>query len=936
MPGREPDILAEFAEEARKLIRVSGGLNATSLAKIRRKGRGLGLTDAQVDEVVAQVRAARPSATSPQAEAFRRRLGALLDKADLPAGGLLNPVHVGRLEAIGRQKHGLGPTEAAEVVREVARERGLRRLTPEAAEAAFREQVEATRAVGPITPAKRKGLLRFAATLGVARDRAATILADGVEMAWIHPEEVRKDNGRFLALVIGSGVMAVMVFLLAMSFVEMSARAPASPPALPAAGGNPASEGPKGPTSPPAEGPQAAWNSALEGARDVFRYPADEAILDGLASSDEALRLGALRSLMLRLDGHLRTDAERESLARLLAASLAAEPSDEFAAVVREAIHRALTEPLDPESRGAAAIDRAYWALATALLALRQPGLGRSRVDELVATLADLLGDEATLAAGVAAESEGEADASASRLRERVGTVYYRALIDRAPVLASSPGFAEGREALARHLGSDLTPEARARLDAEFLTAALGSAGSGWRNYLGLIAACLDSGDPRAVEAIIDLYRSTANTELRDQLDFELRHRLGGGVNLEDEEAVAEAFRKRGKPARGRREQFREKADAALAAAREGGASAGPGRVLEQVVALATASSLGCALASGDAGSDEFDALLKGPEADPSDASAGSNSPLPATGGPPFARGRRRATFGRAGPRDHDELIRTVARGQPFERMTAWRMLGQAGLPDELPDDQAAVIARYILWGGKSAQEGSITTSGLHALTRPRAVRLALADLLGEVTPLPRRFDLIGPPIAERFLGIILGRDVKLGTLSWREEARRLLVADVLRELEPDLDAAVARFRALYLAQGRLLGLGEGDDLLTARPSQMIEVVANHLAGRLEARRASLGEAEKAALDRVPHEVAAADYLAEDELQRAVLMQRAWLRVLAVHVAAERPARADSARRIAEGDDPGEAGSQDVLEQLRSGEVQALRLWMLLNDLGAE
>ncbi len=723
--------------------------------------------------------------------------------------------------------------------------------------------------------------------------------------------------------MIGLGVGAVLIFLIAMSFVKMSPRkAVPKTKTLAAVASKAAGVAPAA----PGEGPEGAWREALRRAGTVFRSPADEVILQGLAANDADRRLGALRSLLLRLSSHIESDAERDALANLLATGHAAEPLEAFASLIREQLGNLMSDPLGSEVRGAGPFDRAYWALDVALRALRQAGQEESRVNGLIALFTGLLGEEGRAAAEVAGGSAGEADAAAALVRERVGTRYYRSLIDRAPTQASLSGFAESHEVLRRHVAKDLPEEVRARLDADFLAVALESSGSEWRSYLGQIADCLDLGDPRSVEPILDLYRSTANTALRDQLDFELRHRLGGGANLDSPEAVIEAFRKRGKPARGRREQFREKAEAALAASV--GTSDGPGKLLRQIVALAEASSLACALDQGEAGTSEFDAIFKGPKVE---AKPGPNAaPAPALAIPGIGVLNRPATFGAAVPPDTEEMIRLLARGRPFERMSAWQSLARSGLPDDLPPEQARIIAEYVVWGGKSGQEGAITSPGVNPLTRPRSVRLALADLLGELQPLPRHFHLISVPIAERFLASILGHPVTLSPSNWRSQAQQLLLASVLDDMEPDIDASAARYRELYQAQGRLLGLGEADSLLTARPSQMIEVVTSHLASRLDPQRTTLAEPERVILARVPHEIVAADYLAGDELQRAVLMQQAWLKTLAVYVASKQPAFAVQAREIIEGSEIGADGSRDVLVQLRSGEQRALQLWRLL------
>jgi hypothetical protein len=966
-PERDRDAtLAAFRDEARAILALSGGLNALSMGKVRHRGRELGLSDAEVDAVVAAARGASTPATSPEAEAFRRELGAIFQKAKLRAGGLLNPRLAERIEAHGQAKYGLGESQAADLVREAARERGIKRLSAEGAESAVRQQAAAMAAAG-ITPAKRRAFGKFATSMGVRAARAAEILAEESRTAVVHPDRVRAENSRFLWGLIGGAALALLMALLGIDFVRRNGlprwnspgpSVPATPPAAASA------SKPAGPAEPDAVG------LALADARAVLDAPADAAILDKLGSADEAERLGALRSLEIRLPSRLREDARRDRLARLLAALYARDPADALAGEVRSLVDGRLGAVADAEAESPEVFGQAFWALDLALEALRVPGIDPDRARPLAAAVLQAVGADPGEAEALVATLAGEAraaDARAAALRAQLATFAYRALTDRAATQGGFGNLAAWRDALAGPASAALPPDRRVRLDAEFLAVAIESPGADFRNYLGLLRDVLNANEPEAVGRVLDLYRRTGNVALRDAIEAELRQRLGPDAP-DEPDALADAYRKDLKPAGGRAEQFRQAAEAALAM--QARASGGPGETLVQALNLARASALGCALATGDAGSARFDELMKAPIDDKAGAAAGPSlntnasanadpnagrianrgvpamQAMPPVGFPTFGgRGRGMPAFqaagqappGRRGPTfgggipTPDALIRQIAGGTPFDRMNAWRLIGQVGLPDDLPPHEARALARYVLWGGKPPDEFGITMSGLTAVVEPRAVRVAMADYLGEVVPLPRRFDLLDPPMLARVVETITGRPPRLSKLHYRDDARRMLVADVLQDLEPDLDALAGRYRELYRAQGLLLGMSDGDALLTARPSQMIEVVTNHLIGRLESNRAGLSESDRARLALLPHEVVAADYASGgDELARAVLVQRVWLKALALEVASRQPALADQAWALASEVAPEEAEAREVLAQLRAGEARALRLWMLL------
>jgi hypothetical protein len=279
---------------------------------------------------------------------------------------------------------------------------------------------------------------------------------------------------------------------------------------------------------------------------------------------------------------------------------------------------------------------------------------------------------------------------------------------------------------------------------------------------------------------------------------------------------------------------------------------------------------------------------------------------------------------------DLGQAITSLGSNDPFRRVNALESLARQPLPDDLPDHRAYAIARYLLWGGKNQQEDAIANTCLVPLTRPAPVRLAMADILGDVRPVSRKFRLIDATSAERMLISITGQPVNIDARAWKSQARRVLLFLVLTDLDPGLDVAAEQYRLIYQAQGRLLGMPESDTLLTARPSQMVEVVANHLLSSLAKSRQALPEPDRERLDRLARDLSVADYLATDEPQRLVLVQRAWLIALSLRVASARPDLADQARALADSAPDAEARDADLLEQLRDGEARALKLWQLL------
>ncbi len=457
---------------------------------------------------------------------------------------------------------------------------------------------------------------------------------------------------------------------------------------------------------------------------------------------------------------------------------------------------------------------------------------------------------------------------------------------------------------------------------ADLLGTALEASGGAWDLYLDAVRQVLDQGASKDVEKLLNVYLNSQNQALQQGLEEELRNRLDDSSGLVSPGEVAEAFRLKSRTGGSRRAVFEERAKASLARAKT---SKGPTETMRQVVDLTLASTLACALEQGEAGYPEFDSLVKGPpKVDPP-----TNGALPVAPAPPpvatFFRGPAMRPAGSL-----DQAIAGLGSRSPWERVSACEALARQFIPDNLPDHQAFAIARYVLWGGKSRQEDATASTSLVPLTKPISVRMAMADIMGDIRPLSRKFRMVDASAAERMLISITGQPVNLNASDWKDQARRILLFLVLTDLDPGLETAAEQYRLLYQTQGRLLGMPDSDSLLTARPSQMVEVVTNHLVSRLSKSRDTLAQPDRERLNQVSRDLTTADYLAPDEPQRLVLVQRAWLRALSVLVASRRPESASDARALADDLTAEEVHGDDVLEQLRAGEQRAVRLWKLL------
>ena len=96
--------------------------------------------------------------------------------------------------------------------------------------------------------------------------------------------------------------------------------------------------------------------------------------------------------------------------------------------------------------------------------------------------------------------------------------------------------------------------------------------------------------------------------------------------------------------------------------------------------------------------------------------------------------------------------------------------------------------------------------------------------------------------------------------------------------------------RNLYMDQAVLLGIDAASLNALTRPAQVLESMVQHLAGQLA--KEDLTAEDKAYLDQLPLHLTAVHYVAQNDLEHTALLQRAWIRLLAVHLALKNPERA--------------------------------------------
>jgi hypothetical protein len=900
--------LAAFLSEAKQTIVVEGGINPTSLVKLRMVGQRHGLSPEEIDAALKQLQ--RPAAASPELTRFRQTVEARLRK-----DGVLTPLLKRNLLDAAR-KDSLSDSAAESVIQEAVADCGVSVITDEQAMQHISAQLEGMLDEGPLTRQQMAGLYTAALHLGLTKEQVKDI----VDRIRLGGREIPADvNWGLVGGITACGVLvlAIVGFVIWQATIGPDEVPP--PPIVNNGGGpgpNPGHSNPGQVTL--AQHPE--LGPLLKELKQLF--PQEQGILDRLGAAGERDRASAYESVFLRLPTYWQNPKAKELLSKVLVFGYALDPAEPVAEVIANRLSGLLPtkEAAVPARFRPDFYERSFWALETAVEAVLRQDTKPERADALSKKLEDRLGINFDRAAPL---KEQTANAS-----KELCLRFYDALIDYA---ASEPLKALPMRAALEPIALKLLPaDQLERLDVDFLVAGLDRAGAGWNQLEPLIDKALASKDRGNLFKVVDFYENSSTGPVEQRLQAGLLQKFPVRPSPLTKQTLAEAVRNfigrnSGNAAvtvagSNRAERFLELARQNLTKLNARPEQAE--KLLDEVVLLAHTSTLGLALHKKEEA--RFDELFsKGPHLD------AKKPGQTAVVAPSRSKRPRQPGVGLGLNGDLDEMMKELASLNSFSRRNAFQRLGSLSTPPEdFPPEIAEKVALY-LFTSKAKDELDSIVFNLKQVGRARPIRLAAADVVLETraTAPPAQVERLLLEMAPASAGVKLTTDA-----NWRKKARKLLLEAVLSELgsTSSVDDAAALLFKVYQQQGLLLGMSEPEFLLMTRPSQAQEALVGQLLTRVS--KDKLPEPEKDRLARIPHELKAKQFMAANDLQLSVLLQRVWVDLLALYAAQERPQRAADARKIADELRTEDARAASLLAQLHAGEVRALRLWLLLNE----
>lgn len=659
------------------------------------------------------------------------------------------------------------------------------------------------------------------------------------------------------------------------------------------------------------------WNADLHADASNARllFASQREAFKQLESSDPSVRRAGYASVIDLLTDGTRTSQQEALLRRILSRAYAREPDSEAAS---QLLARVLA--LIPQAENQLfADDRVY----------TRAFLGARAAAALVGAAREERQAAAVTALGRAIDYSLDLNYDATRLdtlcRDQIAERLLALLVALASTNSTRAADVHPFVVSAIKLRASLGERTLAARNTDFLLAFLPASPDAWEPFGALIADVIDSEDRANAIRMLRVYETTGNRELREYMAELLLRVAEVEVEDRDVETVAMAVRKAlgvsdVAMADARSRRFLKDADEVI---RERPVEVGkPDAMISQIVRFARLSSLGCAAGSGEAGAAVFERLLE----QDSDALLGGESPFVEVDDKPTP----------PEPSTHRflvERLRLLANPNSTALSRAGFIEGFARLTETMPDitpQQAATIAQYMV-SRKRIEEHRVVVEHASEIARWKQVRLAVADHVEDVR--------LRPEELEQLVSQLIGREYELQPgLAGREALRSDLLLSVLEDLHREDVAGGDKYRAydelshalrqIYKSQAEVFRVPNiPEDVASA--ADVVQALTEHVAKSTRA--GDLEPWQRKELDRVSSEPRAIEYHATSDLERQVLLERSWLRLLMVRVAVRRPQRrADAASvllNLAEQD----AKAANVMHQLRDGQLAILKMWILHN-----
>ncbi len=246
------------------------------------------------------------------------------------------------------------------------------------------------------------------------------------------------------------------------------------------------------------------------------------------------------------------------------------------------------------------------------------------------------------------------------------------------------------------------------------------------------------------------------------------------------------------------------------------------------------------------------------------------------------------------------------------------------GSMTDIQPEQGQDLAIYLA-AAKPFAEHEQVLSMVDGILRWKMVRLGLADQLAD--------SRLRDEHMQQMLELALHHDVDMKD-GWRGRLRDELIEGVARQLasEDSLtrvsdsppDRAASALADYYRTQARLGGIAAAGELDSPSASQVLKLLIDEQTARLSATAATPAARELAA--RAAHEMAAMEFLTENDLARTVAYERLLIELQAADLAGRDAARASRIKEVLDTWRQSDQTAEHILDQLYQNQKTMLQL----------
>lgn len=926
--------LDSFLQKAAPVIAVERGINARSRIKLEAIARDMHLPDDLFEQGIHMLQGAPPvekGGGNRWADAFRQYLHAKLE--NLPRKILTFRLEA-RVIAVAASKFQLAEDEARDIIRKVAKEHEVRRVSQSEAERYVAHLIE--HKVGDAAWLDDNTVTRLHAVgneWGLSSEQV-----DAVIRQYTYENRKRQDRERrntMITLTIAGAVVVGLICGLAFLVYQNNAADPAEDKTAGSSTAKDKSneiERPK----PRRLDPPDWWDSDLTIA--VSRCRVDRNNLPNfgevylqIASDDPTERAAGYGEVVRLAEAAAERNVALDRLREIIVRCYSLEPDDGSSNAICEALLDVDTTPV-----GELPPDESHYAR---LLRMADIAVGMLTHDDLPDARAQSL--EQSLSDMLDVSFNRNENEVALRQKANLALLerFYRQLIAAVPRHVSKVYPYYSRLTVLGHTLLDL--DRLDRLETEFMAAVVPASGNAWRQYEGLIDACIRGQDNNNVIKVLKVLVQSQNRDLQTFIASRLVQQFDiAPPTLSPEDVTAAVRDKLGiktpvvaATSRSRWEELQQQ----VAKVFDSGSprASNPEEVLQRTVKLSYFTTLALALAQQDPGFPVFDQLIE--EGAP-DISAGKSrddaSPFRADRGERVVRNLGVIETKKQKLREYIAQLRYPARMNSAQRLTRLRQIAQlTHYLEDISTEQANILVFYLLVpksnnASENDEEYSKATLEVPDLARWNRFLLALADNVAE-------HDVKANNNNQKVISAALGKAVEIGpdVPHWQEYVQRRLMqkvaarAAVRRRIAASSPAkkinnAADALLDLYATRARLLGATSAECNSLTSPSDALKLLVSRTAANFKSSSKLLAQ--------LPHRLTVVDFLADNDLRRTVLLQRLWIELAAAEVAQKYPASATNAAAIV--DELRVRGEQraSAVQQLYDGERAILDVWMLL------